>query len=177
MDIIESSALRAIRHVSSLLVLSAFAACDGDEEGDSACASDSDCQSGCTCSGSACVLIADEKVECGGECISDDGCDDGEVCSVCRGRGSCQTPIDAGVGSGCDEVFGSAAGYVLCQESSTSCLFYTVLNKVETCACRCAIFGGTCISASGEGDSSCEVFKTSSCDEFANDQICECSLP
>jgi hypothetical protein len=77
----------------------------------------------------------------------------------------------------CNITFGTSAGYTLCSESATSCTFYTLLNGVDSCTSRCASFETTCLRSIHDGEETCEIDGTGSCDDVANDRLCECEKP
>ena len=64
---------------------------------------------------------------------------------------------------------------LICEEGVRSCQFYVILDG-GTCADYCASRGGRCLGAASDANNGCEVQESRPCDDFASDQICECSL-
>jgi len=77
----------------------------------------------------------------------------------------------------CNMVFGSAAGYLLCSESETSCTFYTLLNDIDSCTTRCASFQATCLASIRDTDDTCTPSDLGSCDDVVTDRVCKCTKP
>jgi hypothetical protein len=79
----------------------------------------------------------------------------------------------------CDEVFGGARGYVLCDSDDASCTFFINLEGDFTCATACDTFGVSCLDGYEDRDteSKCEVDVRIGCDELHSDEICQCARP
>jgi hypothetical protein len=80
----------------------------------------------------------------------------------------------------CDDVFGKAPGYVLCEETDTTCNFAAL--TMGTCAQMCAAYGGTCLEAFdnvGSGGVECVPVRlsTDTCDTSRQTEICVCDKP
>jgi hypothetical protein len=76
----------------------------------------------------------------------------------------------------CDEIFGTAAGYLLCAEDDVSCSF-NVDNLGESCNIICGLFGQLCLGAlDNPGDGTCFVQGNSTCDATGKgNTICICT--
>lgn len=74
----------------------------------------------------------------------------------------------------CNDMYGTASDFNLCEETSDSCRFYVRTNE-DSCTNLCSSFGGACIDnydgncGSGIGSQGCNVVHF--------DQVCICSLP
>ncbi len=75
----------------------------------------------------------------------------------------------------CDETYGAAADYMLCEETADSCSF-NVTAAMMSCNAVCEGFGGMCLGAQfNEGDL-CTSTGDNTCDDAtSNDLICTCS--
>lgn len=82
-----------------------------------------------------------------------------------------------GMPSTCDAVFGSAAGYLLCEETDETCSFNVTL-AMTSCTALCMTFEATCIDGFENSASDCASQGASvGCDAVANDNICVCAKP
>lgn len=82
---------------------------------------------------------------------------------------------DTEVPATCDELFSSAPGYELCEETDHSCVFNAILDQ-STCTALCTSFESTCVGAINNESPDCASMATEApCDEMANDQICVCA--
>jgi hypothetical protein len=79
----------------------------------------------------------------------------------------------------CDDAFGSARGYVLCDSDEESCTFFVNLDGDFTCATACDGFGAACLDGHDDADRGdrCEVDVRIGCDEVHSDEICQCARP
>lgn len=74
----------------------------------------------------------------------------------------------------CNDMYGTASDFNLCEETTDSCRFYVRTNE-DSCTNLCSSFGGACIDnydgncSSGIGSQGCNVVHF--------DQVCICSLP
>jgi hypothetical protein len=92
--------------------------------------------------------------------------------------------------STCDELYSNVAGYQLCEQKPSSCVFYRN-NRQEaeiSCGAICVSRGAICLSAYNEGDLNvCDVGDELTCDAppcdetscqvVAADAVCECGSP
>lgn len=78
----------------------------------------------------------------------------------------------------CDDVFGAAPGYVLCEETPDTCSFNATL-AMTSCDAMCMMFGSTCTEAFTNMASDCaSIDVATTCDDAtANDHICVCAKP
>jgi hypothetical protein len=90
---------------------------------------------------------------------------------------------DGGSSSGgaagtCDEIFGAAPGYLLCEETPETCSFNATLT-MTSCDSMCMMFGSTCTGVFTNTASDCaSIDVATTCDDAtANDQICVCAKP
>lgn len=75
----------------------------------------------------------------------------------------------------CDEQYGTAAGYELCEELPDSCSFNAELMMVNSCDDICTMFGGTCVAANLNDMVACESTGATTCDDAASgSNICVC---
>ena len=86
---------------------------------------------------------------------------------------------DGGSSSGgamsCDDQFGAAAGYELCEETAESCSFNATTDG-GSCDAMCMMFGSTCITAFTNDMSNCaSQLLEVACSEVAGDNICVCA--
>jgi hypothetical protein len=81
--------------------------------------------------------------------------------------------------SACDDVFGAARGYVLCDSDDSSCTFYLNLDGDFSCATACDGFGVACLDGWDDTDTAnqCEVEVRIGCDDAHSDEICQCARP
>lgn len=76
----------------------------------------------------------------------------------------------------CEQQYGGETA-LFCEETSSSCTFYTALNG-KSCDDYCEEHGGTCIAAQADANDGCEVDLsiTRTCQQTAaNDDICTCT--
>lgn len=90
---------------------------------------------------------------------------------------------DGGSSSGgpaatCDETFGAAPGYLLCEETPDTCSFNATLT-MTSCDAMCMMFGSTCTAAFTNMASDCaSIDVATTCDDAtAMDHICVCAKP
>lgn len=77
----------------------------------------------------------------------------------------------------CDAAFDTAADYVLCEETDTTCSFNVTLDQTS-CTDLCGTFGVACVDAFENSASDCASQGASvGCDAVAMDNICVCSKP
>lgn len=83
-----------------------------------------------------------------------------------------------GMTASCDDVFGAAPGYLLCEETPTTCSFNATLT-MTSCDAMCMMFGATCSAAFTNTASDCASMDVATtCDDAtANDHICVCNKP
>ncbi len=74
----------------------------------------------------------------------------------------------------CEEMYGTATNFDLCEETTNSCRFYVMTNE-DTCTNLCSSFGGECID-NYDGDCSSGI-GSQGCDIVHYDQVCICTLP
>jgi len=85
-----------------------------------------------------------------------------------------QTAADAAVAT-CDQLFGTASGYLLCSEAADRCEFAILINGL-TCADLCQSFGRGCVGAFGNVDPNrCTHVGTETCSMARTDEICVCA--
>ena len=88
-------------------------------------------------------------------------------------------PPDAPLPSACDEQYGRAPGYVLCEEDQDSCQFFLETKVAASCNEHCLnIGGGTCLEAfNADPGAECDLQKPTGCESTINQsQVCVCSL-
>jgi hypothetical protein len=82
----------------------------------------------------------------------------------------------SGAAPSCDEQYGEAADYLLCDESPESCSFNVTIAMTISCDDVCSMFGGTCIEAHLNEEDLCESTGRASCDQSDfDDGICVCT--
>ncbi len=82
-----------------------------------------------------------------------------------------------GMAGECDAAFDTAADYVLCEETDTTCSFNVTLDQTS-CTDLCGTFGVACVDAFENSASDCASQGASvGCDAVAMDNICVCSKP
>lgn len=76
----------------------------------------------------------------------------------------------------CDEMYGGAADYMLCEETEDSCRFNVTIGMASNCTGVCESFGGACNGAQLNDVDLCVSTGDTTCDDMAvNDLICICS--
>lgn len=89
--------------------------------------------------------------------------------------GSTGSMMDTGAMT-CDEQFGAALDYMLCDEQPDSCQFNVTMNMMASCNDVCAMYGGMCTAADTNDADLCVSSGMSTCDDMAsNNAICTCS--
>lgn len=89
---------------------------------------------------------------------------------------------DGGSSSGgmvgtCDDTFGTAAGYMLCEEAADSCSF-NVMLAMTSCDALCMSFGSTCIEGFTNAATGCVTDGPLACDDATtNESVCRCAKP
>lgn len=88
------------------------------------------------------------------------------------------TGSSGGMPASCDDVFGAATDYLLCEETETTCSFNVTLAMVS-CDALCMMYGSTCVEAFTNTASDCaSIDVATTCDDAtANDSICVCAKP
>jgi hypothetical protein len=80
----------------------------------------------------------------------------------------------------CDQLFGGAPGYQICEEKQGSCRFYVQTNNAS-CHATCGKYGVKCLGAQNNvtyTECSVDIFDSITCStQNYTDQICECSKP
>lgn len=77
----------------------------------------------------------------------------------------------------CDDLFGAAPGYELCEETPESCSFNATTGG-GSCDDMCMMFNSTCVTAFNNDMSDCaSQMAEVMCSEVANDNICVCAKP
>jgi len=81
--------------------------------------------------------------------------------------------------SGCDLIYGNAPEFDPCEQTGSSCSFFSDDDDNRTdCEERCALFGGSCIDGFEEENSSgCVAEYTRGCSDNEDSLICVCSRP
>lgn len=117
-----------------------------------------------------------------------DRCPDGFTCvdEVCvpgdpdasttdaSGEAPDASEIDAGASPSCEDQFGDAPSYTLCDESPSTCSFDVVTDG--TCDDLCASYGETCVGAvDSDSGTACDDQGTTTCSSSHSSQICECT--
>jgi hypothetical protein len=75
----------------------------------------------------------------------------------------------------CTDRYGSAAGFTLCAQRSTTCSFAAQMNG-DSCRVLCESLGGTCLGALDNGMTPCRPRSSSDdCDTVNATEICTCS--
>ena len=84
-------------------------------------------------------------------------------------------------GGSCTDIYGDIAGYQLCEETESSCIFYRndEQNAEISCAAICAFKAASCLNAHDEGEPNVcvDVGAAVPCDEPQSDAVCECGRP
>lgn len=100
-----------------------------------------------------------------------------------EGSSSGMPPADSGSSSGgmmggtCDETFGTAAGYMLCEDAADSCLFNVMLG-MTSCDALCMSFGSTCVEGFTNAETGCVTDGALACDDATtNESVCRCTKP
>lgn len=75
----------------------------------------------------------------------------------------------------CDDLFGSAQDYLLCEQSDLTCEFNARMNGA-TCNDLCQSFNRVCVTSYGNELTSCTHIVEEACDLPRTDQICVCKL-
>ena len=108
-----------------------------------------------------------------GMCVAMDGGGAGED------GGGVDAGGDASVLLTCDEQFGAAGGYTLCEETETTCEFFVQVEVAATCTDICAIYeNATCTAsydANGGGTECTRETADEACAVTHSGQICVCS--
>ncbi len=82
-----------------------------------------------------------------------------------------------GMANECDPIFGTAAGYIFCEEAADSCLFNVMLG-MTSCDALCMSFGATCIEGLTNAESGCTTDGALACDDATtNESVCRCTKP
>ena len=134
------------------------------------------CAPGQSCFGGTCI-VAERDAGLDAAAPTDSGVD----ASVSHDAGlDAAIPTDAGIDAStqltCDELYGSANEYVLCEEAADQCTFHVHPLNNAGCDTVCLLRGGACISASRD-DASCEPGVALSCQQHATDEVCVCTRP
>jgi hypothetical protein len=75
----------------------------------------------------------------------------------------------------CNDIYGTAPGYELCEENEDECRFDANLDG-GSCHDMCIMFGGMCIGALGNGQAGgCGVTGMDDCADTPNTEICICT--
>ena len=96
------------------------------------------------------------------------------ACAMSAGPGC--TPEAVTGTANCDDLYGSLAGYELCEQTDSSCIFSQSETPEISCAAICAFSGAACLKAYGREGGACDPNDTSACppaDGFA--QFCSMS--
>ena len=82
-----------------------------------------------------------------------------------------------GMAGTCDETFGTAASYMLCEEAADSCMFNVMLG-MTSCDALCMSFGSTCIEGFTNAETGCVTDGALACDDATtNESVCRCATP
>jgi hypothetical protein len=99
------------------------------------------------------------------------------------GSSSGMPPADTGSSSSggmagtCDDTFGTAAAYMLCEEAADSCMFNVMLT-MTSCDALCMSFGSTCIEGFTNAETGCVTDGPLACDDATtNESVCRCAKP
>lgn len=77
----------------------------------------------------------------------------------------------------CDAVFGTAAGYMLCEETPDNCSF-NVMLAMTSCDALCMSFGSLCIEGFTNAATGCVTDGPLACDDATtNESVCRCAKP
>lgn len=83
---------------------------------------------------------------------------------------------DTGAAATCDEMYGGATDYMLCEEAADSCRFNVTTAMAASCDMVCQSFGGTCVGAQLNEADPCTSTGDTTCDDGGNnDLMCICS--
>jgi hypothetical protein len=74
---------------------------------------------------------------------------------------------------GCTTKYGDISGFILCEQTSTSCLFF--FNNSGSCDNLCGARGGTCLNAYNDDTNGCTWSSEGSCSSSYGDSICRCT--
>jgi hypothetical protein len=91
------------------------------------------------------------------------------------------TAVDALVGeaapSGCNARYGDIDGYILCQETVSTCVFFFKVSGGADCQSLCAQHGGTCLEAYDTSNTGQACVKQTlvPCTGAHSDAICTCT--
>ncbi len=76
----------------------------------------------------------------------------------------------------CDEMYGAATDYLLCEEAADSCSFNVTTGMAASCAQVCESFGGMCVAGRLNSKDLCTADADTTCDDAGNnDLICVCT--
>jgi len=84
---------------------------------------------------------------------------------------------DAAPPASCDELYGAAPDYILCEQADDSCAFNVRLDN-DSCERLCASFGGVCVAAFDNPNTSgdeCVIQGEDTCLRQRGTEICVCS--
>jgi hypothetical protein len=82
-----------------------------------------------------------------------------------------------GMAATCDEIFGTAAGYVLCEDNADNCSFNVMLG-MTSCDALCMSFGSTCIEGFTNSATGCVTDGALACDDATTtESVCRCAKP
>lgn len=82
-----------------------------------------------------------------------------------------------GMAGTCNDLFGMAPAYELCEETPDSCSF-NAMTDGGSCDEMCMMFGATCITSFTNDMSDCaSMMDEVACTEVAGDNICVCAKP
>lgn len=81
------------------------------------------------------------------------------------------------MGASCDDVFGTAPGYILCEDNPDNCSFNVMLG-MTSCDALCMMFGATCIEGLTNAMAGCTTDGVLACDDATtNESVCRCTKP
>jgi len=88
------------------------------------------------------------------------------------------TSSSGGMPAECDGIFGTAPGYILCEETVDTCSFNATLT-MTACDAMCMMFGATCTAAQTNSASDCaSIDGDTTCDDATTtDSVCVCTKP
>lgn len=104
-------------------------------------------------------------------------CSDGVTCPPaheCVGGVCLPPPADGADLPTCEQRFGDAPEYELCEQSPDLCTFATRTGG-GTCAETCASFDSECITAYDNDDVPCDAVQEDGCDRPRSTEICVCT--
>jgi hypothetical protein len=82
-----------------------------------------------------------------------------------------------GMGATCDELFGTAPGYVLCEDNADNCSFNVTLT-MTSCDALCMMFASTCIEGFTNSATGCVTDGALACDDATTtESVCRCAKP